>query len=410
MVMWLVILLATLLVSIAGVIYLITRVSKFNVVMKLAEKCRIKTKIMSTLIAIVFVAVCWWIFEFVNLCVILIHMMVFWLVCEAGVGIYNRIKYGSKTPNNQDKTETDILGKNDVDNDKNKANVKDKSNIVNAKDAQIGRVYWAGTLALIISVLYLGYGWYTDRHVVITEYNIKTEKAVEPLKILQFSDSHMGTTFNGEEFAKHIETMKALKPDIVLMTGDYIDGSSKLEDILTSLEAYGTLKPRLGSYFIFGNHDKNHYGEDQGRDYTTDDFTKALKEQGIIVLEDEVIDLGNGYTIVGRKDKSEPSRASIAELMTKVKEGSFVIDMNHQPNDYAAEEAAGVDLVLSGHTHGGQLFPIINAGIWMGANDKTYGYEKREDTNFIVSSGISDWAIDFKTGCVSEIVIINVGN
>lgn len=60
-----------------------------------------------------------------------------------------------------------------------------------------------------------------------------------------------------------------------------------------------------------------------------------------------------------------------------------------------------MDLVVSGHTHGGQLFPLmqfenLNA---LGGDDKVYGYEKRENTNFIVTSGISDWAIKFKTGC-----------
>ena len=85
---------------------------------------------------------------------------------------------------------------------------------------------------------------------------------------------------------------------------------------------------------------------------------------------------------------------------------SIVLD--HQPHDYDAQTAAGVDLVLSGHTHGGQLFPVNYMGEWTGENDKTYGLEKREHTNFIVTSGISDWAIKFKTGCKSEYVVINI--
>ena len=82
--------------------------------------------------------------------------------------------------------------------------------------------------------------------------------------------------------------------------------------------------------------------------------------------------------------------------------------MAHQPNDYEKEAKARVDLVLSGHTPGGQLFPLNKVGEWIGANDKTYGIERRGQTNFVVTSGLSDWAIRFKTGTKSELVVIDV--
>lgn len=78
--------------------------------------------------------------------------------------------------------------------------------------------------------------------------------------------------------------------------------------------------------------------------------------------------------------------------------------------DYEAQKDANVDLVLSGHTHGGQLFPLmtIENHSNIAEDDRVYGYEKRENTNFIVTSGISDWAIKFKTSCKSEYLIINI--
>ena len=97
--------------------------------------------------------------------------------------------------------------------------------------------------------------------------------------------------------------------------------------------------------------------------------------------------------------------AALTEGLDKEK---FIIVLDHQPSDYDAQAAAGVDLVLSGHTHGGQLIPITYVGEWIGVNCRTYGREKRENTEFIVSSGISDWAILFKTGCKSEYVVIDV--
>ncbi len=86
----------------------------------------------------------------------------------------------------------------------------------------------------------------------------------------------------------------------------------------------------------------------------------------------------------------------------------YTIVMDHQPSDYDAQADSGVDLVLSGHTHGGQLIPITYAGEWMGVNCATYGLERRKDTDFIVTSGIGDWAIGFKTGCKAEYVVIDI--
>lgn len=96
------------------------------------------------------------------------------------------------------------------------------------------------------------------------------------------------------------------------------------------------------------------------------------------------------------------------ELVSGLDKNKFIIVMDHQPNDYEKEAKARVDLVLSGHTHGGQLFPLNKVGEWIGANDKTYGIERRGQTNFVVTSGLSDWAIRFKTGTKSELVVIDV--
>ena len=94
--------------------------------------------------------------------------------------------------------------------------------------------------------------------------------------------------------------------------------------------------------------------------------------------------------------------------MKDVPAENYTIVLDHQPNDYDNEAAANADLVVSGHTHGGQLFPVTYVGEWFNINDRTYGHEKRSDTDFIVTSGIADWEIQFKTGAKSEYVIIDV--
>ena len=96
------------------------------------------------------------------------------------------------------------------------------------------------------------------------------------------------------------------------------------------------------------------------------------------------------------------------ELTTSLDKSKYMIVLDHQPADYQNQAQSGVDLVLSGHTHGGQLFPFNKIGKLIGANDFIYGTTKINKTNFIVTSGISDWAIKFKTGTKSEFVIIDI--
>ena len=114
--------------------------------------------------------------------------------------------------------------------------------------------------------------------------------------------------------------------------------------------------------------------------------------------------------MVGRQDKEVKDRIDAITLTKDLDKNKYIIMLDHQPNDYDNETMSGADLVLSGHTHGGQLIPLGQFGLLLGSNDKIYGMEKRDNTTFIVNSGISDWAIKFKTGTVSEYVVIDVKN
>ena len=96
------------------------------------------------------------------------------------------------------------------------------------------------------------------------------------------------------------------------------------------------------------------------------------------------------------------------ELTDALDRGRYIIMLDHQPVDYEAEAASGVDLVLSGHTHGGQLWPLEYVQPLVSQNDNVRGHEKHGNTDFIVTDGISDWAVKFKTGCRSEFNIIDI--
>ena len=156
--------------------------------------------------------------------------------------------------------------------------------------------------------------------------------------------------------------------------------------------------------YIHGNHDDSY---SRGKDTSLETL---LTDNGIHILSDSARLIDNRFYVIGRRDRSQKGRRELKELISGLDTSKYMIVLDHQPADYDAEAATAADLVLSGHTHGGQLIPATFVGEWLGMNDNTYGYERRSDTDFIVTSGIADWEIKFKTGTKSEYVIIEIGN
>lgn len=285
---------------------------------------------------------------------------------------------------------------------------------------------FAGTVALVLAVVYLAVGYVQANNVWQKDYTVTTDKAVGTLRVALIADSHVGTTFDGEGLAPYIEEINKQDPDIVVVTGDFVDEDTSRDDMVAACRSLGQATPKFGTYFVFGNHDKGLYSNGE-RGYTGDDLVAELEKNGVTVLQDETVLIDGRFYLVGRQDVSEArdfggSRASIAELAGALDRSKYSIVLDHQPRDYDAEAAAGVDLVLSGHTHGGQMFPLMLFMCWFHigddnvyglesshlGDDNVYGFENHDRTDFIVTSGISDWAIQFKTGCRSEYVIVDI--
>lgn len=272
------------------------------------------------------------------------------------------------------------------------------------------RYYWSGAVALAVIVVYLSSGWYFAHHVYETDYIVSTSKDIgmNRLRLVQISDSHVGATFDGEGFAKHMERVQETNPDIVVITGDYVDDDTTRADMVRSCEALGNLKTTYGVFYVFGNHDKGYMDT---REFDEDDLRAELEKNHVAILEDDCVMIGDHICLIGRKDRSEEyrqGRMEMDDLMQDLDPDTYTILLDHQPNDFEAEESAGVDLVLCGHTHGGQMFPVGITGVLSGANDMNYGCEVRGDTTFIVNSGIGDWAIQYKTAAIAEFGVIDI--
>jgi len=364
--MWLVIFGLMLLLSVGGAVYLIRGIHRFSFLQKLGEKHR-----WLSWAAAVFLLSLTGLFGLINtwtLLVVLIHLFIFWLVCDIIATVYRKIRGRERVRN------------------------------------------YAGAAALAFTAVYLGIGWYLAHHVVLKEYSFSSPKlSGENIRAVLVADAHIGITLDGADFEEQIDRISALAPDIVLIAGDFVDDDTDKADMTAACKALSKLSPRYGTYFSFGNHDKGYYDY---RGYTGDDVREQLIANGVKVLEDESVLIDDTFYVIGRQDKSEEqkggSRASMEELMKDTDRSKYSIVLDHQPNSYDEEAAAGADLVLSGHTHGGHLFPAGYIGLAFGANDRVYGTERRGSTDFLVTSGISGWAIPFRTGCTPEIVVIDL--
>ena len=376
--MWAFIFGGMIILAIAGFVFLWTRFQKFGIVNRLSGNRKWLRRLIALIPMVIFGFFIW--IDTVNTVIVLVHMAIYWVLAELIASVVKKL--GKK---NSDKAGT---GK--------EASIKSN-----------GSPYIVGIIVLCFELLYFCTALYLNYHVWEKDYQLSTGKdiGVERIRIAQITDSHLGTTFDGEGFAKHMSRIQEAHPDILVITGDFVDDDSNREDLIRSCEALKEFEAPLGKYYVYGNHDKGYYGR---RDFTADEMEVYRKGAGVEVLKDDVRLIDDRLYIVGRKDASDGGREEISELISPLDASKYTVILDHQPTDYAAEAATGADLVLSGHTHGGQTIELALAAMLMGANDKTYGIETRDKTTFIVSSGISDWAIKFKTGTRSEFCVIDI--
>jgi predicted MPP superfamily phosphohydrolase len=216
------------------------------------------------------------------------------------------------------------------------------------------------------------------------------------------SDIHLGTIIGRKQFGQIVSMINERDPDLVLFPGDILDEDPApvIHDNLGGL--LRSIRSRYGVLAITGNHE--YIGG-------VEVACRFLAEHGIRVLRDQSVRLGDFLHVIGREDRSierftGKPRKPLAELMRDVDRRLPVILMDHQP--FALEEAVrnGVDLQLSGHTHHGQMWPLnlVTKMIY----EISWGYIRKENTQFYVSSGVGTWGPPVRIGNRPEIVEINL--
>lgn len=271
------------------------------------------------------------------------------------------------------------------------------------------RVYMHGFLVLCISLVITAYGYYNSSHTVITDYHVTIDKKMlraDPMRILMISDTHVGTAIGKQELAQLVERINARKPDMVCLAGDIIDENTPESMYEYVYDTLGKIQSAYGTYYVCGNHEL----------YTKQGYQKiaeGFRKRGITPLLDETYLVADSFYLIGRLDydlvREGGTRKSLSYLMRGVDHSYPVILLDHQPIQYEEAKKEGVDLVMSGHTHNGQLYPG-NYLILLG-NEVGYGYRENGSLKEVVSSGAGTWGFAMRVGSSSEIVeLIVEGN
>ncbi len=251
--------------------------------------------------------------------------------------------------------------------------------------------------SIAASLIIVLFGSWSAYHTRIKQYAVELgENHGKKYNIVMVSDIHTGKFINVENLSTLVARINTLSPDLVLIAGDIFDNATiDLEHSDEIRAEFLKIKAKYGVYACLGNHD------------SYDGGTKAaafFDNTPLHILQDQSVIIDDSFVLIGRKDHKVENREPISSLIQRT--DLPIVVMDHQPNDLAEEEKAGVSLVLSGHTHYGQLFPFNLATDLV--FDVDYGYAKKGGTQVIVSCGFGFWATPVRVGSFSEIVQIQL--
>jgi predicted MPP superfamily phosphohydrolase len=265
--------------------------------------------------------------------------------------------------------------------------------------------FWLSAGVTISVMLLITAGHINTLFPVVRKLDIHIAKDANNMKELNavvLSDIHLGTIINNGHFAKIVEKVRALNPDIILLAGDVLD--EDLEPVLRQNigETLRSLKAPLGVYAVMGNHE--YIGG-------ADPAYKYLTEHGLQVIRDSVVKINDSFYLVGREDRDKPrfsgkERLPLNQLIGMADNKYPVILMDHQPYYPELASELGVDLQLSGHTHHGQLWPLNFATNAIFTVSR--GYKKIGNMHTYVSNGVGTWGPPVRIGNRPEIVQLNI--
>jgi len=262
--------------------------------------------------------------------------------------------------------------------------------------------FWFLTAGLILALAVSGYGFYHATDLQQKDYDI-TVPGAEDMTVVLISDVHLGAVGSEKRLPKIVEKINALEPDVICIAGDVFDSDfAAIRDPDGAAKTLKSLSATYGTWAVLGNHDAGS---------TAAQMQAYLDSCNIGILKDEYTVLGGKLVLAGRLDGSPIGGYNGQKRQSLSLEGVDpalpVVVMDHNPA-HIGEYGEEVDLILSGHTHKGQIFPggLITDRMYT----VDYGYYRADDTapQVIVSSGVGAWGMPMRVGTDCEIVKITL--
>jgi uncharacterized protein len=230
------------------------------------------------------------------------------------------------------------------------------------------------------------------------------DPALDGLRIVTFSDGHLSATYGGRRFERVVELVNAQRPDVVAIVGDLVDG--EVSELREEVAPLADLVSEQGVFFVTGNHE---YFVDTGA------WLRHLPTLGVDVLHNERVAIRRGaatFDLAGIDDRTAASSgvpghgADLDAALDGRDDATPVVLLAHQPVMVDRARAAGVGLQLSGHTHGGQLWPfdyVIRLD-----QPTVEGLSRHGNTQLYVSSGVGYWGPPMRVGARPEVTVVEL--
>lgn len=251
-------------------------------------------------------------------------------------------------------------------------------------------------IALLLSIwsVYEGLKFPDIKNITIQDAKIKS-----PFKLVMLSDLHINRTTSAERISKLVNNVNEIKPDAIVIVGDLVDEKPAVID--KQMQALSELKAKHGIYTVFGNHD-----------FYSGMFPwfKRFAELNLGILVNSGMPIDNQIYIAGIPDVSMERMSNLVQInlskaLRNNTDNLYSILLSHTPK-FTDTPISGVDLQLSGHTHGGQIFPFHL--LVKSANKYLSGLYDEDGYKIYVSRGAGFWGPPMRLFAPSEITVINL--
>ena len=287
--------------------------------------------------------------------------------------------------------------------------------------------FYARTICTLLIIVLTGatsiYGIINAKIVRTTEYEITINKDggnFKEMTIAMFGDPQFGYNIGEYHLKQAVDIINKNDVDIVCVVGDIFDNQySAIKHPDKLIDLFNQIKSKYGMYAVLGNHDVEEpilcgftfNDDDIENKLASKEMLYFIKKSGMVLLYDENVIINDSVNLYGRADQERPNLGNITrkesgDIFKEVDTTKPLFVLDHEPREYDELEKAGVDLMMAGHTHDGQLWPtkIATDIIW----ENPYGLWVKNAFHAITTSGLGLFGPNMRVGTIAEVCIIHV--